>query len=858
MGKKVDILENQIDILIQKIKHYLITVMGRTIEESTDEEFYHALCWSLREDIMINWTATNHTFAKKKIRKTYYLSMEYMPGRLLGNNLSNLSHMDLIQGLFKKVNRSFARMMWIEPEIGIGNGGLGRLASCFLDSLATQEYPAMGYGLRYQYGIFEQEIIKGIQTEKPDCWLLLVNPWEFRRDSNAVYVHFAGTMKSRFNSRGCEVFDLFDSEEVRALPYDFPIVGYSNASNFPVLTLRIWSTKDSPRNFLLQRFNAGDTGSASENTGLTDVLYPNDNNETGKRIRLKQEFLLVTASLQDIINEQLSIYGNLDLFADKVRIQINDTHPSMAIAELIHLLTHHHEKSWDEAFEITKTVCSFTNHTVLKESLEEWNVNRMRSLMPRQYEIITRINEKFVNEIRKQYPGNIAKIDDMTIIKGDQIKMAHLAVYGCHHINGVAKLHSELLKHHVFKDFYEMFPERFINVTNGVTQRRWLNYCNPLLAEFISERIGYDWILDFSKLIKLKDFASDKASQDRLIAIKQLNKKHLVEQLSPQLFERNRNNYDEHYNPFLPTDALFDVQIKRIHEYKRQFMSALHALMLFQEILETGKPRAVKRMIIFAGKAAPGYELAKNVIRFIYILTRTIQNHPIARNALKIAFIDNYNVSKAEIIIPGADLSEQISTASTEASGTGNMKLTINGALTIATDDGANIEMKEAIGEAYWPFLFGLKAEENIKLTNSHQYNVQDILDKNPSIRKAVHALIDGSLGIDDEEKKCLRFLYGSLVEGIYGSPADRYFALNDLSSYATTQRKVEELFADQSKWAEMVIHNIAGMGPFSTDRSINDYATKIWNLEKCPVDQAELNKIRQDYVDSDKCRITY
>jgi starch phosphorylase len=849
-------IEHQVEILANKIKHYLITTMGRTIDEATDQEFYQALCWSLREEIMINWAATNHTFARKKVRKLYYISMEYMPGRLLVNNITNLAQIDIVAGLFKKVNRSFQKILNLETEIGIGNGGLGRLASCLMDSLATQQYPAVGYGLRYQYGIFEQEILLGKQVERPDCWLLFENPWEFRRDGQAVFVHFGGEYKKRFNSKGAEVYDLYDSEEVRALPFDYPIVGYSNASNFPVLTLRIWSTKDSPRNFSLQRFNAGDTSVAGENTGLTDVLYPNDNHETGKRIRLKQEFLLVTASLQDIINEHLSLYGDLDLFAEKVRIQINDTHPALAIVELIHLLMHHHEMTLEKAFDVMRSVISYTNHTVLKEALEEWNVQRLKTLLPRQYEILLKLDQMLKLEVEKKFPQEGHKFQEVSIIKGDQARMAHLAIFGSHKVNGVARLHSDLLKDYVFKDFFSLYPDKFTNVTNGITQRRWLLTCNPLLASFITEKIGFDWIIDFSKIKKFENFADDPATQEKILEIKISNKKRLIETVGPLLFERHKKTFDSDYTPFLGVDALFDVQIKRIHEYKRQLMNALHVLMLFHEIQETSQPRQVKRMVIFSGKAAPGYELAKSLITFIYCLSRAIENHPIAKNHLKIAYIENYNVTHAELIIPAADLSEQISTASCEASGTGNMKLAINGALTIGTHDGANIEMKEAIGEDFWPFGFGATANQNIEMTRNHTYRVHPIVEQYPNIKKAVHSLVDGSLAKNDDEKKALKFVYQSLMEGIYGSPADRYFVINDLMDYYKTQQKVEQYYLNKPLWAKHVIKNIAGMGFFSTDRAIDDYANKIWHLEKTPLDMNEVAKIRQEYSEMDRCRI--
>ena len=849
-------LDLQIDVLTKKIKHYLITTLSRTLTEASDHEFYRALCWSLREEIMINWTAAEHAFNHQRVRKLYYLSMEYMPGRLLNNTVTNLSHHDLIHGLLKKTGRSMPKLWSLEPEMGIGNGGLGRLASCLMDSLATQRYPACGYGLRYQYGIFEQEILLGQQVEKPDCWLLFENPWELRRDDQAVFVHFGGHYKKRLNTSGAEVYDLLDSEEVRALPFDYPIVGYSNSSSFPVLTLRLWSTKDSPRNFSLQRFNAGDMGIAGENTGLTDVLYPNDNHEAGKRIRLKQEFLLVTASLQDIINQHLSIYGNLDQFADKVRIQINDTHPALAIVELIHLLMHHHEMTLERAFEVTQTVVSYTNHTVLKEALEEWNILRLKTLLPRQYELIVKIDQLLRHTVETRCPHEPQLFHEVSILKNDQVRMAHLSIFGSHKVNGVAKLHSQLLKDYVFKDFFKIFPERFTNVTNGITQRRWLLCANPDLAKLISETIGLDWILDFSQIKKLLPYKNDPIFLERLMKIKMTNKQRLIDEYSAKLIERHRVAFGADYVPFLDVEALYDVQIKRIHEYKRQLMNALHALILFHELQEQSLPRAVKRMIIFSGKAAPGYALAKSVITFIYCLMRAIERHPTAKNFLKIAYIENYNVSQAEKIIPAADLSEQISTASCEASGTGNMKLAVNGALTIGTDDGANIEMKEAIGEDDWPFGFGSSAARNIEMGKLHSYHPHHLIEQVPMIKKAVTSLINDSLAETDEERKALRFIHQSLVEGIYHSAADRYFALNDLMEYYTTQKKAELLYQDKTRWAQTVVANIAGMGFFSTDRAIADYAEKIWHIDQVAVDEQELTKIRNEYRELDRCRI--
>lgn len=848
------ISQHQIESVVNKIKHYLITTMGKTAETATDEEFYRAFSYALREEVMINWTATHNTIQHNKVKKIYYLSMEYMPGRLLGNNITNICAMNLVQQVLAVMHRSFKTILNIEPDVGIGNGGLGRLASCFMDSLATLQYPAFGYGMRYQYGIFEQDIWCGIQIERPDCWLLLEHPWEFRRNPHAVTVDFCGKLIQSTNTKGEEVFSVIDQESVRALPYDLPIIGYGSSSNFSVATLRLWSTKESPHNFQLQRYNAGQLDQAAENTSLTDVLYPNDNNEVGKRIRLKQEFLLVSASLQDIINQHLHINGNLADFENQVRIQINDTHPALLVAELVRMLVKNNDSTLDEALEITKTCCSYTNHTVLREALEEWNENRIQNLLPRQYHIIQKINQKFCNEIRQKYPNNEDKVKRMSIIECGQIKMAHLAIYGCHHTNGVAKLHSNILKMDLFKDFYEMFPERFSNVTNGVTQRRWLLYCNPTLAAFITAKIGDGWITHFEEIKQLSLFAKDVASQKELLAIKRTNKQALLEHLLsshsiPGCHQNGKNS-------FLDVDCLFDVHIKRFHEYKRQLMNALHALILYQELKANPSSRRVKRMIFFGGKAAPGYKAAKDIIRFIYCLSRKIFNDPTVSSVLRVVFIPNYNVSNAEKIIPAADLSVQISTAGMEASGTGNMKLAINGALTIGTEDGANVEMRESVTDIWWPFSFGATAQENQKMRVERSYYPDKVAHANPTILKALEALRDRSLIENEAEHETLCSLYASLMEGSPWTPPDKYFVLNDLQAYYDTQKKVEEFYSNPLRWAEYVLHNIAGMGPFSADNSIRTYAKNLWQLTPLPVAQSELDLIRQEYKALDRCRI--
>jgi glycogen phosphorylase len=848
-----DILNIQAEMLASKIKHYLITMMGITVDEANNEEFYRAFAMTLREEIMINWTSTFHTIRAKQSRILYYLCMEYMPGKMLGNNITNMHASELVLAALKRLGRDLSHIALQEKDPGLGNGGLGRLASCLLDSLATQQYPAVAYGLRYQYGIFEQEIWDGVQIERPEAWLLHENPWEFRRDHHAEAVQYAGRPIQTVNQKGVEMMDILDFELVRAIAYDMPIIGYKEGADFNVCTLRLWTTKESPRNFALQRFNAGLLDQAAENTSLTDVLYPNDNNEVGKRIRLKQEFLLASASVQDILHRHLTHFPDITSLADKVRIQINDTHPALVIAELMRLLLLEHHYGWSEAWETVKTCCSYTNHTILKESLEEWNVSRLQYLLPRQYHIIERLNLELCNGVRKQFPNDEERVRRMSILEGGQVRMAHLAIFGSHKVNGVSALHTEILKKSVFKDFYEMESEKFVNVTNGVTQRRFLLHCNPRLAAFITKRIGPTWITNLLELRQLAQCATDAEAQREFLEIKRANKKDLMH----YLIEKNpicdsQGKIVGHFAP-LDEEALFDVHIKRIHEYKRQLMNLLHLIMIYQELKANASSRKIKRMVIFAGKAAPGYEMAKNIVQLIFAVAKKINQDATVNQRLRVAFVENYNVSRAEIIIPAADLSQQISTAGTEASGTGNMKLALNGALTLGTSDGANIEMRQSIGDAWWPFAFGKTAEENAALRP--HYNPWDIYMHQLPIRQAVDALRDHSFAENDQEHQAFSNIYHQLLERHNSDPVDKYFVLSDLQSYYDAQKKVEELFSQPAKWAECAIHNIAGMG-FSSDESIHNYAKLIWNLERCPVDSKELARVRDEYSEHDKCRI--
>lgn len=852
-----EILDYQAEMIFLKTKHYLITTMGRTAEEANADEFYRALSYTLREQIMINWLSASRTMVQQDVRKLYYFSMEYLPGRIFTTNMANLCETEILQRVMAKSNRSLREIIEREPDPGLGNGGLGRLASCLLDSLATMQYPAQGYGLRYQYGIFEQQLWDGHQIEAPDCWLISENPWEFRRDLRKVVVKFKGSPTTTYNIHGDEMLILKNEEEVYALPYDLPVIGYSKGKMFSVLTLRLWTTKESPHNFQIQRYNVGRLDEAAENTMLTDVLYPADNHEVGKRARLKQEFLLVSASLQDIIRHYRNTHDNFRSFADKVRIQINDTHPALVIAELIRLLNQKHDLPWKTAFEISQACTGYTNHTILSEALEVWDSSLLYYLLPRQYKIIERINQDFCNTLRTTYPTDEEKVRRMSIIEAGRVRMAHLAIVGSHRVNGVAKLHTDILKKDLFRDFNELFPDRIVNITNGVTPRRWLLQANPDLSSFITKRIGDGWITDFAKIRELSKFASDEVSKEEFLAIKKKNKQHLVDYLCKNNKLRNALGEVVEMSPTVDVNSLFDVQVKRIHEYKRQLLNILNLIMIYHEILDNPDSHdRIKRTTIIGGKAAASYKTAKDIILLIHCIARKINRDPRIKGNLKIIFVENYNVTKAEIIMPAADLSEQISTAGMEASGTGNMKLSINGALTIGTRDGANIEMEEEVGKQFWPFAFGCSSEEIADMQRNNSYNPNDCIESNPKIRRAVNSLIDHSFDQNEIEFAALSDIYNKITEAHYGEYADRYFVLKDLESYYQTQLKVEALYKEPHQWAEYALHNIAGMGKFSADRSVKEYAEKIWGLTPCPINFDIYEVIEREFSEHDRCRI--
>lgn len=846
---EVDI-KAQIDMLAAKIKHYLITQLGRVNDKANDEEFYRAFAYALREEIMINWLATYETMHKNDLRTLHYISMEYLPGRLFSNNINNIGAHELVIHVMQRLGRNYKKILAHEPDPGLGNGGLGRLASCFLDSLATHHYPVRAYGLRYQYGIFEQVIENGEQIEAPDCWLLNEYPWEFRRDLRKVSIEYCGRITETKNIHGDTIYNLHDYDEVWALPYDIPIVGYGDQGNFTVLSLKLWTTKESPRNFQLQRYNAGRLDEAAENTALTDVLYPSDWHEAGKRTRLKQEYLLVSASLQDLIRSYLQRHNNFRAFTEKVVIQINDTHPSLIIPELIRLLIRDYDLPWNTAVEITRQVTGYTNHTILKEALEEWEQNLMAYLLPRQLRIVERLNQEFCDQVRAKYPGDEDKVRRMSIVEDGKVRMANLSIIGSHSVNGVAELHTDILRSKVFHDFYEMFPDKFVNVTNGVTQRRWLLHCNPGLASFLTKRIGSGWITNFEEIRNLEEFATDPASQEEFLQIKTKNKNAFIEYLN----EENLTCEDKY--PIIDNSSLFDIQIKRIHEYKRQLMNVLHVIMLYNDMLEKPQHKRIKRTCIIAGKAAASYETAKSIIRLINCVARRINRDPEIRGFLKLLFIPNYNVTKAGILIPAADLSEQISTAGMEASGTGNMKLAINGALTIGTRDGANIEMEQEITPEWWPFAFGSTADQNEEMRQKKSYNPVEIVTNNQKIQKAVDMLRDRSFAENDQEHEDFCELYNGLLQGDYSQHPDVFFVLNDLEDYYETQIKVERLYSRPMIWAETCLMNISHMGKFSTDRSIHDYSKKIWNIQPFNPDPLIYERVSNDFREADRCRI--
>ncbi|MBQ1193003.1 MAG: glycogen/starch/alpha-glucan phosphorylase [Lachnospiraceae bacterium] len=804
-----------------EVKNYIKVVSRKTIEEASPLDVYTGVAYGLKDFIIDQWIATHKEYEKQDVKTVYYLSMEFLTGRALGNIIINLAARKEIKEAIEELGLDLNLIEDQEPDAALGNGGLGRLAACFLDSLATLGYPAYGCGIRYKYGMFKQEIRDGYQVEVPDNWLKNGNPFEIRRDEYTCEVKFGGYTKWVNDEEGHQKVELDGYRCVRAIPYDLPIVGYGNNV---VNTLRIWDAEPI-QHFVLDSFNKGDYIKATEEESLAknivEVLYPCDDHYAGKELRLKQQYFFVSASVQTAIKKYLDNHDDIRKLHEKVVFQLNDTHPTVCVAELMRNLMDVYGLEWDEAWEVTTKTTAYTNHTIMAEALEKWPVDLFSNLLPRCYEIIQEINRRFVEKIKEMYPGNEEKIKKMSIIENGQIRMAHLAIWAGFSVNGVARLHTEILKNQELKDFYEMMPEKFNNKTNGITQRRFLLHGNPLLADWVTSKVGDEWPTDLSVIKKLEKFADDNQIQQEFINIKLRNKMRLASYIK----EHNGIDVDPH--------SIFDVQVKRLHEYKRQLLNILHVMYLYNNIKEYPDRPFYPRTFIFGAKAAAGYRRAKLTIKLINSVANVINNDKSINGKLKVVFIENYCVSNAELIFAAADVSEQISTASKEASGTGNMKFMLNGALTLGTMDGANVEIVEEVGVDN-AFIFGLSSDEVINYEKNGGYNPQDIFNSDMDLRKVLMQLINGTYAPDDTER--FRELYDALLTDHYGRP-DNYFIIKDFASYAEAQKRVEEAYRNPLDWARKAILNIANVGKFSSDRTIEEYAKEIWKLTKVKVE---------------------
>ena len=793
----------------------------RKLEEATPQQIYQAVAYSVKDDIIDNWIETHKAYEKQDKKMVYYMSMEFLMGRALGNNMINLLCYDDVRETLEELGLDLNLIEDQEPDAALGNGGLGRLAACFLDSLATLGYPAYGCGIRYRYGMFKQKIENGYQVEVPDNWLKYGNPFEIKRDEYAVEVKFGGYVDVEMHN-GRQKFVQKGYQSVRAVPYDMPIVGYGNHI---VNTLRIWDA-EAINNFNLDSFDKGEYQKAVEQENLArticEVLYPNDNHMAGKELRLKQQYFFISASVQRAIAKYKETHDDIRKFHEKVTFQLNDTHPTVAVAELMRILVDEEGLEWDEAWEITRKTCAYTNHTIMAEALEKWPIELFSRLLPRVYQIVEEIDRRFVNKIREMYPGNEEKVRKMAILWDGQVRMAHMAIAAGYSVNGVAKLHTEILKDQELKDFYQMMPEKFNNKTNGITQRRFLLHGNPLLAQWVTNKVGDDWITDLPKIKGIEVYADDKQAQAEFMNIKYQNKVRLAKYIK------------EHNGVDVDPRSIFDVQVKRLHEYKRQLLNILHVMYLYNQIKEHPEMEFTPRTFIFGAKAAAGYKIAKLTIKLINSVADVINNDASINGKLKVVFIENYRVSNAEIIFAAADVSEQISTASKEASGTGNMKFMLNGALTLGTMDGANVEIVEEVGEEN-AFIFGLSSDKVINYENNGGYNPMDIFNSDMDIRKVLMQLINGFYSPDDPER--FRPIYNSLLTAEETGCADRYFILKDFQSYAEAQRRVEKAYNDAEGWAKSAMLNVANVGKFTSDRTIEEYVRDIWHLEKVTVE---------------------
>ena len=805
----------------KKVRDEAKMLYRKTLEEVSDRHKFVAVAYAVKDIVIDQWIATQKAYEKADAKTVYYLSMEFLMGRALGNMIINLSSRNEIKEAIEELGLDLNVIEDQEPDAALGNGGLGRLAACFLDSLSTLGYPAYGCGIRYKYGMFQQKIENGYQKEIPEDWLRHVNPLEIKREEYACEVKFGGFVRVEHRD-GRNYFIQEGYQAVRAIPYDMPIVGYGNNV---VNTLRIWDAEPIVH-FNLDEFDKGAYMAAVEQENLaktiTEVLYPNDNHYAGKELRLKQQYFFISASLQTAIKKYLTKHDDLSKLPEKVVFQMNDTHPTLTVAELMRLLMDEYLLEWDEAWAITSKCCTYTNHTIMSEALEKWPIELFSRLLPRCYQIIEEINRRFIIDIENKYPGDHRKIEKMAIIYDGQVKMANLAICAGFSVNGVAKLHTEILEKQELRDFYEMFPEKFNNKTNGITQRRFLLHGNPLLAEWVTGKVGDDWITDLPKIQGIEVYADDKKAQAEFANIKYQNKVRLAKYIK------------EHNGIDVDPRSIFDVQVKRLHEYKRQLLNILHVMYLYNQIKEHPDMDFYPRTFIFGAKAAAGYKIAKLTIKLINSVADVINNDASINGKIKVVFIENYRVSNAEIIFAAADVSEQISTASKEASGTGNMKFMLNGALTLGTMDGANVEIVDEVGIDN-AFIFGLSSDEVINYENNGGYDPMQIFNEDMDIRKVLMQLINGFYSPDDPER--FRDIYNSLLNTQSTDKADRYFILKDFRSYADAQKRVEEAYKDQEGWIKKAMLNVAHVGKFTSDRTIQEYVDDIWHLEKVKVD---------------------
>ena len=807
----------------KKVKNNVKRLYRKTIEEASEQQRFQAVSYAIKDEIIDKWLATQKQYKKDDPKTVYYMSMEFLMGRALGNNLINLTSYKEVREALDEMGINLNAIEDQEPDAALGNGGLGRLAACFLDSLASLGYAAYGCGIRYRYGMFKQKIKDGYQVETPDNWLKDGNPFEVRRDEYAKEVRFGGNIRVEKDEKTGRYHYIQENyESVLAVPYDMPIVGYNNNI---VNTLRIWDAK-AITEFQLDRFDRGEYQKAIEQENLAktivEVLYPNDNHYAGKELRLKQQYFFISASLQELIAKYKRDHDDITKLHEKVTIQMNDTHPTVSVAELMRLLMDEEGIEWDEAWKVTTKTCAYTNHTIMSEALEKWPIDLFQRLLPRVYQIVEEIDRRFVTAIKEKYPNNEEKVRKMAILYDGQVKMAHLAIAAGYSVNGVAALHTEILKKQELRDFYEMMPEKFNNKTNGITQRRFLLHGNPLLADWVTDHIGDGWITDLSQMAKLKPLADDEKARKEFMEIKYQNKVRLAEYIL------------KHNGVEVDPNSIFDVQVKRLHEYKRQFLNILHVMYLYNQIKDHPEMSFYPRTFIFGAKAAAGYRRAKQTIKLINSVADVINNDASINGKLKVVFIEDYRVSNAELIFAAADVSEQISTASKEASGTGNMKFMLNGAPTLGTMDGANVEIVKEVG-AENAFIFGLSSDEVINYENNGGYNPIDIYFNDWDLKRVVDQLVDGTYANGDRE--LYRDLYNSLLNTYSSSKADAYFILKDFRSYAEAQKRVEEAYRDQDKWSRMALMQTASCGLFTSDRTIQQYVDEIWKLDKVTVE---------------------